>query len=552
MPIRNGLQLPFLTTPLKGSRSQKPPAHSRLWSITSNLCIAVTMRGLPWWQVLEKVFLIRICVVAPGSPVKKQGIEFFFGLPSGRRSVHPVSKHTPTQFDLHPQVLGLQPAPFLSKDLFGDLLCESTRVVKVGHRFFCANMKLSQSSASWRPGSMMETVSLAPCQAAEHFCENTSQRIPSLQHSIAVQELYHRVQARKLYCSPWAPAQLLHLAMTIDGFCTLLHVADEEAFMEHCAKRWQTRDGTYQLKRRRLKPDVRDPPENGSADVDMADIWILDDLEEYCMVEENLWGAERGTLFHRAYFAFSLVVGFCLVLVGWWVLCCFVCFFQGNLQLIWSFHSFKFPVVDRPRLVLVRQCRKKKLGLMRKTATVVTMRAAIGQKKVSKAATWFGWSLLFEFFRRCFLFVCCCNVTATEELQRMAVLRRVRQRSLVTSCWSDVWNCSKMVLFVWCKLKPRISWLDKHLSLLESSQKKENDEQLNRKLCESQPIKNEGLKFSWCFLKFWESVKSAFTLRRETSAGKHSRVCGQLVVSYNSSSYLYFFQFFSPCYLLAA
>ena len=80
----------------------------------------------------------------------------------------------------------------------------------------------------------------------------------------------------------------------------------------------------------------------------------------------------------------------------------------------------------------------------------------------------------------------------------MAVLRRVRQRSpLVTSCWSDVWNCNKMVIFVWCKLKPRISWLDNNLSQLESSQKEENDEQLNRKLCESQPIKNEGLKFSW-------------------------------------------------------
>ena len=37
-------------------------------------------------------------------------------------------------------------------------------------------------------------------------------------------------------------------------------------------KRWQTREGTYQLKRRRLKPDVRDPPEDVSADVDMADI----------------------------------------------------------------------------------------------------------------------------------------------------------------------------------------------------------------------------------------------------------------------------------------
>ena len=48
--------------------------------------------------------------------------------------------------------------------------------------------------------------------------------------------------------------------------------SDVDAFMEYCAKRWQTREGTYQLKRRRLKPDVRDPPESGSADVDMADI----------------------------------------------------------------------------------------------------------------------------------------------------------------------------------------------------------------------------------------------------------------------------------------
>ena len=48
--------------------------------------------------------------------------------------------------------------------------------------------------------------------------------------------------------------------------------SEEDAFVEHCAKRWQTREGTYQLKRRRLKPDVRDPPEDISADVDMADI----------------------------------------------------------------------------------------------------------------------------------------------------------------------------------------------------------------------------------------------------------------------------------------
>ena len=47
--------------------------------------------------------------------------------------------------------------------------------------------------------------------------------------------------------------------------------SDGEAFKEHCAKRWQTRDGTYQLKRR-LKPDLGDPPKNESADVDVADI----------------------------------------------------------------------------------------------------------------------------------------------------------------------------------------------------------------------------------------------------------------------------------------
>ena len=48
--------------------------------------------------------------------------------------------------------------------------------------------------------------------------------------------------------------------------------AEVETFMEHCAKRWQTKEGTYQLKRRRLLPDVRDPPEQREADVDMTDI----------------------------------------------------------------------------------------------------------------------------------------------------------------------------------------------------------------------------------------------------------------------------------------
>ena len=42
-------------------------------------------------------------------------------------------------------------------------------------------------------------------------------------------------------------------------------------FMENCAKRWQTKDGTYRLKRRRL-PDVRDSPGYPGADIDMGDI----------------------------------------------------------------------------------------------------------------------------------------------------------------------------------------------------------------------------------------------------------------------------------------
>ena len=127
-------------------------------------------------------FFIRIRVAAPGSPVKKQSIEFFFGLRSGGLGVHSVSKHTPPQLDLHPQMLGLSLRRSLRKTCSETSNVRVPRVVKVGHRFFCDNMKLSQSSASWRPGSMMATVSLsprAPCHAAEHFCENTSQRMPS-------------------------------------------------------------------------------------------------------------------------------------------------------------------------------------------------------------------------------------------------------------------------------------------------------------------------------------------------------------------------------------
>jgi len=38
------------------------------------------------------------------------------------------------------------------------------------------------------------------------------------------------------------------------------------------AKSTVEKEGTYQLKRRRLLPDVRDPSEQGDEDVDMTDI----------------------------------------------------------------------------------------------------------------------------------------------------------------------------------------------------------------------------------------------------------------------------------------
>ena len=63
------------------------------------------------------------------------------------------------------------------------------------------------------------------------------------------------------------------LIPVVDRPClALVRQCRKKKIMEHCAKRWQTREDTYQLKRRRLKPDVRDPPEDVSADVEMADI----------------------------------------------------------------------------------------------------------------------------------------------------------------------------------------------------------------------------------------------------------------------------------------
>ena len=82
------------------------------------------------------------------------------------------------------------------------------------------------------------------------------------------------VQAWWKQCKDWMAHFKEHSTPFVFDFKSLLKALSQkeaeaqsevDAFMEHCAKRWQTREGTYQLKRRRLKPDVRDLPEDLSA-----------------------------------------------------------------------------------------------------------------------------------------------------------------------------------------------------------------------------------------------------------------------------------------------
>ena len=61
--------------------------------------------------------------------------------------------------------------------------------------------------------------------------------------------------------------------------------SEVDFFLENCAKKWQTREGTYQIKRQRLKPDVRDPPERWQ-----ILRWLTfktGHMEKYIEVEEN-------------------------------------------------------------------------------------------------------------------------------------------------------------------------------------------------------------------------------------------------------------------------
>ena len=112
-----------------------------------------------------------------------------------------------------------------------------------------------------------------------------------------------------------------------------------DAFMENCAKRWQTWEGTYQFKRPHLKPDVRDSPEYPCADIDMADIQPFDNVEEYYMVEENLWGTERDAFVSPCFTSnFSSRVAWPGTLASVWVLLVFGRF----LFLVGFFLSGKF------------------------------------------------------------------------------------------------------------------------------------------------------------------------------------------------------------------
>ena len=101
--------------------------------------------------------------------------------------------------------------------------------------------------------------------------EEKAYRGPALKE---VQAWWEQCKEWMLYFKGQSPPVVFDFQSLLKAFSGKEAEAQSEldAFMEHCAKRWQTKEGTYQLKRRRLKPDVRDPPEVGGADVDMADI----------------------------------------------------------------------------------------------------------------------------------------------------------------------------------------------------------------------------------------------------------------------------------------
>ena len=105
----------------------------------------------------------------------------------------------------------------------------------------------------------------------------------------------------------------------------------------------------------------------------LSDLY-MDGMDDYYMVEEMLWGAERGaicfTFFANFHWPFWWVLG-CFVFVCVCLFVCFFFFFWVKFCIQLAFHIFgRFPVVDRPCPVLARQCRKKKaMPTLRKLLT---------------------------------------------------------------------------------------------------------------------------------------------------------------------------------------
>ena len=84
------------------------------------------------------------------------------------------------------------------------------------------------------------------------------------------------VQAWWEQCEEWMlyyKCQCAPLVLDMKGFSACIPGKEEDARVDaqkrYCAKGWQTREDTCQLKRRRLLPD---PPEQEDAEVDMTDI----------------------------------------------------------------------------------------------------------------------------------------------------------------------------------------------------------------------------------------------------------------------------------------
>ena len=128
------------------------------------------------------------------------------------------------------------------------------------HKGTCGPPSLSRGLPQSRSRSELFAKNGADCRSS--ICEWTS-RLPGIYYTIVCTH----------YKDQRAPEVL-----DINGFIRAFRGKDENAhavidtYMDYCAKRWQIREGTYQLKRRRLLPDVRDLPEQGDEEVDMKDI----------------------------------------------------------------------------------------------------------------------------------------------------------------------------------------------------------------------------------------------------------------------------------------